>query len=163
MHAPFCPPLQGRCSCEEGPPLSTGKKFVATRLQTRLFTVPHKKEDISYPQVNNTTKTLSDGPAGGAYPHFCEWLQIAWFAPGLQQIFFPTDSSPAPKTAVHTAVESWDPPPPPQTLVRPPIPPSLLSFAMSRLPLFTGVVRLAATDLLFCHHFPSSPGPGRGF
>jgi hypothetical protein len=47
-----------------------GKKFVAARLQTRLFAAPHKKEDRSHPQVNNTTKTLSGGPAGGAYPPF---------------------------------------------------------------------------------------------
>jgi hypothetical protein len=65
-----------------------GKKFVAARLQTRLFAAPHKKEDRSHPQVNNTTKTLSGGPAGGAYPPFCEGLQTAWFAAGLQQIFF---------------------------------------------------------------------------
>jgi hypothetical protein len=37
----------------------------------------------------NTTKTLSGGPAGGVYPHFCEGLQTAWFAARLQQIFFP--------------------------------------------------------------------------
>jgi hypothetical protein len=66
-----------------------GKKFVAVRLQTRLFAAPHKKEDRSHPQVNNTTKTLSGGPAGEAYPPFCEGLQTAWFAAGLQQIFFP--------------------------------------------------------------------------
>jgi hypothetical protein len=45
--------------------------------------------DRPHPQVNNTTKTLSGGPAGGAYPPFCEGLQTAWFAVGLQQIFFP--------------------------------------------------------------------------
>jgi hypothetical protein len=39
--------------------------------------------------ANNTTKTLSGGPAGGVYPHFCEGLQTAWFAARLQQIFFP--------------------------------------------------------------------------
>jgi hypothetical protein len=27
-------------------------------------------------------------PAGGTYPPFCEGLQTAWFAAGLQQIFF---------------------------------------------------------------------------
>jgi hypothetical protein len=54
-----------------------GKKFVAVRLQTRLFAAPHKKEDRPHPQVNNTTKTLSGGPAGGAYPPFCEGLQTA--------------------------------------------------------------------------------------
>jgi hypothetical protein len=48
-----------------------GKKFVAARLQTRLFAAPHKKEDRPHPQVNNTTKTLSGGPAGGTYSHFC--------------------------------------------------------------------------------------------
>jgi hypothetical protein len=69
---------------------SSGKKFVAARLQTRLFAAPHKKEDRSHPQVNNTTKTLSGGPAGGAYSPFCEGLQTAWFAAGLQQIFFPS-------------------------------------------------------------------------
>jgi hypothetical protein len=35
------------------------------------------------------TCRLSGGPAGGVYPHFCEGLQTAWFAGGLQQIFFP--------------------------------------------------------------------------
>jgi hypothetical protein len=69
-------------------PSRTGKKFVAARLQIRLFAAPHKKEDRSHPQVNNTTKTLSGGPAGGAYLPFCEGLQTAWFAAGLQQIFF---------------------------------------------------------------------------
>jgi hypothetical protein len=58
-------------------PPASGKKFVAARLQTRLFAAPHKKEDRSHPQVNNTTKTLSGGPAGGAYPPFCEGLQTA--------------------------------------------------------------------------------------
>jgi hypothetical protein len=52
-----------------------GKKFVAVRLQTRMFVAPHKKEDRSRPQVNNTTKTLPSGPTGGVYPSFCEGLQ----------------------------------------------------------------------------------------
>jgi hypothetical protein len=30
-------------------------------------------------------------PAGGTYPPFCEGLQTAWFAAGLQQIFFPVE------------------------------------------------------------------------
>jgi hypothetical protein len=29
---------------------------------------------------------------GGTYLHFCEGLQTAWFAAGLQQIFFHYDS-----------------------------------------------------------------------
>jgi hypothetical protein len=32
-----------------------GKKFVAARLQTRLFVAPHKKEDRSYLQVHQIT------------------------------------------------------------------------------------------------------------
>jgi hypothetical protein len=44
--------------------------------------------DRPHLQVNNTNKTLSGGPAGGVYPPFCEGLQTAWFAAGLQQIFF---------------------------------------------------------------------------
>jgi hypothetical protein len=51
-----------------------GKKFVAAGLQTRPFAASHKNEDRPHLQVNNTTKTLSGGPAGGAYPHFCEGL-----------------------------------------------------------------------------------------
>jgi hypothetical protein len=65
------------------------KKFVAARLQTRPFAAPHKNEDRPHLQVNNTTKMLSGELAGGAYPHFCEGLQTAWFAARLQQIFFP--------------------------------------------------------------------------
>jgi hypothetical protein len=65
-----------------------GKKFVAAGLQTRPFAAPHKNEDRPHLQVNNTIKTLSGGPVGGVYPHFCEGLQTAWFAARLQQIFF---------------------------------------------------------------------------
>jgi hypothetical protein len=39
--------------------------FAAARLQTRLFVAPHKKEDRSNMQANNTTKTLSGEPVGG--------------------------------------------------------------------------------------------------
>jgi hypothetical protein len=56
--------------------------------KTSLFAAPHKNEDRPHLQINNTTKTLSGGTAGGAYPHFCEGLQTAWFAAGLQQFFF---------------------------------------------------------------------------
>jgi hypothetical protein len=72
----------------ESKPSQNGKKFVAAGLQTRPFAAPHKNEDRPHLQVNNTTKTLSGGPAGGAYPHFCEGLQTDWFAARLQQIFF---------------------------------------------------------------------------
>jgi hypothetical protein len=65
-----------------------GKKFAAARLQTRLFAAPHKKVDRPHLQANNTTKTLSGRPAGGVYPPFCEGLQTAWFAAGLQHILF---------------------------------------------------------------------------
>jgi hypothetical protein len=34
---------------------------------------------------NNTTKTLSDGPASGVYLSFCEGLQTVWFVGGLHQ------------------------------------------------------------------------------
>jgi hypothetical protein len=72
----------------QAPTHAAGKKFVAAGLQTRPFAAPHKNEDRPHLQVNNTTKTLSGGPTGGAYPHFCEGLQTAWFAARLQQIFF---------------------------------------------------------------------------
>jgi hypothetical protein len=51
-----------------------GKKFAAAGLQTRMFAAPHKKEARPQPQVNNITKTLPGGPAGGLYPPFCEGL-----------------------------------------------------------------------------------------
>jgi hypothetical protein len=34
---------------------STGKKFVAARLQTRLFAAPHKKVDMPHLQVHQIT------------------------------------------------------------------------------------------------------------
>jgi hypothetical protein len=88
----------------------SGKKFVAAGLQTRPFAAPHKNEDRPHLQVNNTTKTLSDGPAGGAYPHFCEGLQTAWFAARLQQIFFPMSSKPRRGAAALPAVLRYWPP-----------------------------------------------------
>jgi hypothetical protein len=63
------PPPQTGPGPPEPPSLSLsllGKKFVAAGLQTRPFATPHKNEDRPHLQVNNTTKTLSGGPAGGA-------------------------------------------------------------------------------------------------
>lgn len=65
------------------------KKFGAGHLQTRMFAVPHKKEDRPTHSSNNTTKTLSDGPTGKVYILFCVGLQTFWSASGLHQIFFP--------------------------------------------------------------------------
>jgi hypothetical protein len=67
-----------------GEGFNPGNFFALARLQTRLFAAPHKKEDRPHLQANNTTKTLSGGPAGGVYPPFCGRLQTAWFAAGLQ-------------------------------------------------------------------------------
>jgi hypothetical protein len=39
-----------------------------------MFTAPHKNKVRLHPQVNNITKTLPDGPAGGVYPLFYEGL-----------------------------------------------------------------------------------------
>jgi hypothetical protein len=52
--------------------LLIGKKFAAARLQTRMFAAPHKNEDRPHLQVNNITKTLPGGHAGGIYYPFCE-------------------------------------------------------------------------------------------
>jgi hypothetical protein len=77
----------GRCGPAAALGDKLGKKFAAAGLQTRMFAVPHRKEDRAHLQVNKTTKTLPGGPAGGLYLPFCEGLQTSSFAAGLQQIF----------------------------------------------------------------------------
>jgi hypothetical protein len=43
-------------------------------LGKKIAAAPHKNENRPHLQVNNTIKTLSDKPAGGLYPYFCERL-----------------------------------------------------------------------------------------
>jgi hypothetical protein len=57
--------------------------------RTQLSNASVRRPDVGNNYLPGRDVPRANLPAGGTYPPFCEGLQTAWFAAGLQQIFFP--------------------------------------------------------------------------
>jgi hypothetical protein len=66
------------------------KKFATARLQTKMFTAPHKKENRPHLQVNNTTKTICSRTIANFFPMvtvaLCDHAEVQWARGGPLQL-----------------------------------------------------------------------------